>query len=80
MTSYDILTRHLGARVEANDAEEVWSTDGTSTSSVQMRSDAFSTQSYNEAKHVASPRRAPSALKVWHCEPFSVCFSEQKML
>ena len=43
-------------------------------------STAFSTQSYNEAKHVASPRRAPSALKVWHCEPFSVCFSEQKML
>lgn len=67
MTSYDILTWHLGARVGANDAEEVWSTDGTSTSSVQMRSaqrsDGTSTPSRTMKRNTS--RRRVAHLPPW---------------
>lgn len=85
MTSYDILTWHLDMAPWCPSWSQRCRRGLAHGWYLYLeRSDAFRwylyTQSYNEAKHVASQRRAPSALKVWHCEPFSVCFSEQKML
>lgn len=60
---WHLMTWHLGARVGANDAEEVWSTDGTSTSSVQMRSAQRSAPSRTTKRNTS--RRRVAHLPPW---------------